>query len=266
MYCNNCGTQLNHDQAYCPGCGAPIYQAPAQPSYQPTVRNPTSTALIAVCSVLATILVGLCLTATGVINFRGAQSGSVEQTKPKAQSVTSETSGDDEKSSNKGDVPENVVINVTAPTTSTPTTENEPTTRERTQSATTVIAVPTTPAPTNTTPAPSAPSAPSTPSSSGYVISGVTSCYLSRGDLSGYSDWQLYIGRNEIYARYGRGFKKWNLRNYFENCSWYSCRYDADSFNDNMLSDIERANAQTILDEEDARGSIYTYGDEYLQP
>ena len=261
MYCNNCGTQLNPDHVCCPGCGAPIYQAPAQPNYQPTVRNPTSTALVAVCSVLATILVGLCLIATGVINLRGPQSGSVEQTKPKAQPATSEKSENDEKSSSKNDVPENVVINVTAPTPSTPTTSNEPAPRENTQSATTVIAVPTAPAPS--APAPSAPSA---PSSSGYVISGVTSRYLSRGDLSGDSDWQLYVGRNEIYARYGRGFKKWNLRNYFENCSWYSCRYDADSFDDSMLSDIERANAQTILDEEDARGSIYTYGDEYLQP
>lgn len=39
----------------------------------------------------------------------------------------------------------------------------------------------------------------------GYVIPDSSSRYLSTSELQGYSDWQLYIARNEIYARHGRG-------------------------------------------------------------
>ncbi len=103
----------------------------------------------------------------------------------------------------------------------------------------------------------------------GYVIPDSASRYLSASELSKYSDWQLYIARNEIYARHGRGFKKANLRNYFNNCCWYTYRYDADYFDaylSDTLSDIEQTNAVTILDVENARNSPYTYGSEYLQP
>ncbi len=131
------------------------------------------------------------------------------------------------------------------------------------------------------------PSAPATPSQStassssavpsrtmasakgGYVIPDSASRYLSACELRKYSDWQLYIARNEIYARHGRGFKKANLRNYFNNCSWYTYRYDADYFDNYLsdtLSDIEQTNAVTILDVENARNSPYPYGSEYLQP
>ena len=108
-----------------------------------------------------------------------------------------------------------------------------------------------------------------TPPTSGYVIPDSTSRWLSANDLRGYSDWELYIARNEIYARHGRGFKKANLRNYFNGCSWYTYRYDPDYFDAHIsdtMSDVERHNAVTILDVEQCRNSPYTYGSEYLQP
>ena len=118
---------------------------------------------------------------------------------------------------------------------------------------------------------PPAKSAPTTGNSctSGYVIPDSSSRYLSTSELQGYSDWQLYIARNEIYARHGRGFKKANLRNYFNNCSWYTYRYDPDYFDScmsNSLNDIEQTNAVTILGVENGRNSPYPYGSEYLQP
>lgn len=120
----------------------------------------------------------------------------------------------------------------------------------------------------NTPPAKPAPTTGSSCTSS-YVIPDSSSRYLSTSELQGYSDWQLYIARNEIYARHGRGFKKANLRNYFNNCSWYTYRYDPDYFDScmsNSLSDIEQTNAVTILSVENGRNSPYPYGSEYLQP
>ena len=40
-------------------------------------------------------------------------------------------------------------------------------------------------------------------------------------EVSGLSDWQLLIARNEIYARHGLGFKDESLREYFQSKSWY---------------------------------------------
>lgn len=48
-------------------------------------------------------------------------------------------------------------------------------------------------------------------------------------EVSGLSDWQLLIARNEIYARHGLGFKDESLRGYFQSKSWYHELYSADS-------------------------------------
>ena len=128
----------------------------------------------------------------------------------------------------------------------------------------------TSPSPTTThAVAYTAPACASTPSMSVYVIPDSSSRWLSPSDLRGYTDWELYIARNEIYARRGRGFKKANLRDYFNGCDWYTYRYDPDYFDayiSDAMSDVERHNATTILDVENSRNSPYPYGSEYLRP
>lgn len=66
---------------------------------------------------------------------------------------------------------------------------------------------------------------------------------LSRSELAGYSNWELRIMRNEIYAKYGYIFKSEDLRNYFNQQSWYKPRY-TDVFN--RLTTIEKQNVVTI--------------------
>jgi hypothetical protein len=67
--------------------------------------------------------------------------------------------------------------------------------------------------------------------------------------LSYLSTFQLRILRNSFYAFYGYNFKDNNLKNYYLNFvpSWYNIN---DTFNENMLTDIERANINIILEEE----------------
>jgi len=64
-------------------------------------------------------------------------------------------------------------------------------------------------------------------------------------DLRGYSNWQLTLMRNEIYARHGRPFQNSYIRSHFLKQSWY--RPDA-NYRESRLSRLERENAEYIRD------------------
>ena len=136
---------------------------------------------------------------------------------------------------------------------------------------------PTTPTTPTTPSTPTTPTTPSTPSSSsgssstgstssssgsatkitGYMIADSNSRYLSSSELSKYSTWELYIARNEIYARHGRGFQNEDLQQYFNRCTWYKKLYEPEEFDDGLLSSLETTNAVTILEVERERNSPY---------
>ncbi len=76
---------------------------------------------------------------------------------------------------------------------------------------------------------------------------------LTEADLKGKSARELYIGRNEIYARHGRQFKDKSLQTYFNSCSWYKIKTSYNTANDAAnLNSIEFANANFIKKHEDA--------------
>lgn len=96
------------------------------------------------------------------------------------------------------------------------------------------------------------------PSSQDYILPNSSTELISEQDLEGLSDWELYIARNEIYARHGRGFKNKDLQEYFGSKSWYVERYTPEEFDANpTLSDIELQNVETIHNVEKARGSSH---------
>jgi hypothetical protein len=61
---------------------------------------------------------------------------------------------------------------------------------------------------------------------------------------------ELLVMRNEIYARYGREFKRKVVRTYFEAQSWYKIN---NYFKESILTDLEIRNAKYILSEEKRR-------------
>ena len=76
---------------------------------------------------------------------------------------------------------------------------------------------------------------------------------LTEADLKGKTARELYIGRNEIYARHGRQFKDKSLQKYFNSCSWYKIKASYNSANDAAnLNSIEFANASFIRKYEEA--------------
>ena len=76
---------------------------------------------------------------------------------------------------------------------------------------------------------------------------------LTEADLKGKSARELYIGRNEIYARHGRQFKDKTLQTYFNSCSWYKIKASYNTANDAAnLNSVEFANANFIKKYEDS--------------
>lgn len=97
---------------------------------------------------------------------------------------------------------------------------------------------------------------------SGYILPYSDTYQYSYGELSGYNTWELYLARNEIFARHGRGFKNADLRSYFNSCSWYSEIYSPQEFDSieassGILNSVEKKNAETIKSVERDKGSSY---------
>ena len=94
-----------------------------------------------------------------------------------------------------------------------------------------------------------------------YLLPNSAAEYLSREDLRGLSWEECCFARNEIYARHGRIFATPEIRAYFESKTWYTGTIPGADFDANVgnyLSDIERKNADLILEyEKDTWGGSY---------
>lgn len=69
-------------------------------------------------------------------------------------------------------------------------------------------------------------------------------------DLSGFSRTELSIARNELFAKYGRIFEDPFLNQVFGVKSWYEPKYTAEEFDSvwqNLLTEVEKKNLQTII-------------------
>ena len=93
-----------------------------------------------------------------------------------------------------------------------------------------------------------------------YVLPDSSYNYYSYDDLSGMSTYDLYIARNEIFARHGRMFNRTDLQDYFNSQAWYEPIYspaDFDAIQNSVLSDCEMQNARTMKQVEADKGSPY---------
>lgn len=90
-----------------------------------------------------------------------------------------------------------------------------------------------------------------------YIIPDSGSRYLSRSELEGYSTYDLYLARNEIFARYGRLFNNQDLQNYFWSQAWYNGYIAPESFDGSWMSDVDRQNATLMRQIEEERNSPY---------
>jgi hypothetical protein len=69
---------------------------------------------------------------------------------------------------------------------------------------------------------------------------------VREADLAGQSPQQLELMRNEIYARHGRRFRRPDIQEYFNRQPWYTPKFDANSFPNDLLSRTQMRNVQFI--------------------
>lgn len=96
------------------------------------------------------------------------------------------------------------------------------------------------------------------PAAGGYILPDSTTRRLTQADVAGLTWEQCCLARNEIYARHGRIFQTKQIAAYFEAQSWYHGTVPGASFDNNMLSPIEHANADFLTSYENA-----TWGHSY---
>lgn len=65
---------------------------------------------------------------------------------------------------------------------------------------------------------------------------------LNETDMIGLTAKDMGLMRNQFYAVYGRAFKTEELKNHFEAQPWYEARLSADSFDETLLSGLEKRN------------------------
>lgn len=74
---------------------------------------------------------------------------------------------------------------------------------------------------------------------------------------------QLWIARNEIYARHGKVFQNEYLASYFEACSWYEAKEGKTEVSDRELNEVEIANLNLIKAAEEAYAKEHLYPKQY---
>lgn len=87
-----------------------------------------------------------------------------------------------------------------------------------------------------------------------YLLPESSTRVYDSSELEPLSDHDLFVARNEIYARHGYKFEVGELSEYFASKSWY---HPSDVFNEGEITDIERQNVSAILALEQSRGSRY---------
>lgn len=93
---------------------------------------------------------------------------------------------------------------------------------------------------------------------SGYILPESDSRKYSKSELAGLSNWELYVARNEIFARHGRGFKNEDLVTYFNAKSWYSELMAPEDFDEVFSPNkYEKANTDLIMELERDGNSPY---------
>ncbi len=67
------------------------------------------------------------------------------------------------------------------------------------------------------------------------------------GEIDAFSYYDLFLLKNEYYARHGMIFKNPALKLYFESLSWYEGTIEGNEFDDAVFNEVERANIDYII-------------------
>ena len=86
-----------------------------------------------------------------------------------------------------------------------------------------------------------------------YILPDSSTRVYSASELDSLTSNQLWLARNEIYARHGRKFSNSTLQEYFNGKSWYNGTIAPENFDESVLNGVERQNVDAIMKEEASR-------------
>ena len=92
-----------------------------------------------------------------------------------------------------------------------------------------------------------------------YILPDSDKRLLTEEDIDELDEEMLKLARNEIYARHGRLFNDENIQSYFNTKSWYKGDIPPEEFQQEILSEIEQANAEFILQYENTENDNDVY-------
>lgn len=81
----------------------------------------------------------------------------------------------------------------------------------------------------------------------GYILLESDSRVMTYSDLYPLTEYELYFALYEIYARHGRTFGDNKVNTHFQKFAWYQGNVSRETFDESVLSDIERENIDLII-------------------
>ncbi|MBQ8279288.1 MAG: YARHG domain-containing protein [Roseburia sp.] len=87
---------------------------------------------------------------------------------------------------------------------------------------------------------------------------------LENYHLANLTNNELWIARNEIYARHGKIFQNEYLASYFNACSWYQPKEGKTEVGERELNEVEIANLKLIVAAEEAYAKAHPYPKQYI--
>ena len=90
-----------------------------------------------------------------------------------------------------------------------------------------------------------------------YVLPDSNKRKYKASELKKFSNHKLFLARNELFARHGCGFRNKELQEFFGSKSWYKVKYKAGTYGTEVLTKIEKYNAEAMLKIEKKRKSPY---------
>lgn len=280
-FCNTCGAPVDDQAAFCPTCGAKLIDQSPAPDEQADVTTrieqpeattslPTATAdapnppspaddgtvtprrktvpLSALVAVIACAIV-ICGGGLAVMTFHPFGIGA-----PDVQAST-EDETDSEKDADEADTEEG---EADAEDTDTDDAKDDSAESENVEQGddadeetpvvqNTIIVQSD---PQESQPQQSAPAPQSTSASNNFFVCPDSGTHLyTDSELYAMSPDDLEIARNEIYARYGRGFNSTSLQGYFDSQAWYTRLYSPEEFDamESPLNSVEQENVVNML-------------------
>lgn len=239
MKCTKCGTENEDSCLFCKNCGTMLGKAAVNTAAQPAAGG-QGAATAAGSNKNVLLIGGLALAAAILVTFVG---------------IALVLGKDNGKAKQAGRVePETVVTEVSAEPGNQNESEaagDETTFMEERQSD--IGENPSTPDKAVTKLADSEPAADSIQASE-YILEYSSARFLTKDELAGFDADTCRLARNEIYARHGRKFDDEGLQMHFNSCSWYHGVIEAADFQESMLSEIEIANRDLIVEYEKEMG------------